>query len=142
MEKAIKSFSELTKPGQLLLVDNPLIKDDLVVFSTKHKTHKYPITDSTGRKCRSLGRVGGSIHFEYADQVGDTGKEMIWEYNFESSQAGSYTLKEDDSPLTWNFRLIDETHPKYDKKMASFGGQFHSMMGMISKMFGEEDQII
>lgn len=139
MEKTIKSFSELTKPGQLLLVDNPLIKDDLVVFSTKHKTHKYPITDSNGRKCRSLGRVGGSIHFEYADQVGDTGKEMIWEYNFESSQAGSYTFKEDDSPLNWNFRLIDETHPKYDKKMASFGGQFHSMMGMMAKMFGEED---
>ena len=114
MEKTIKSFSELTKTGQLLLVDNPLIKSDLVVFSTKHKTHKYPITDSNGRKCRSLGRVGGSIQFEYADQVGDTGKEMIWEYNFESSQSGSYTFKEDDSPLTWNFRLIDKSHPKYD----------------------------
>jgi hypothetical protein len=139
MEKTLKSFSELTKPGQLLLVDNPLIKDDLVVFSTKHKTHKYSITDFNGRKCRSLGRVGGSIQFEYADQVGDTGKEMIWEYNFESSQSVSYTFKEDDSPLTWNFRLIDETHPKYDKKIASFGGQFHSMMGMMVKMFGEKD---
>lgn len=141
MEQILKSFSELTKPGQLLLVDNPLIKDDLVVFSTKHKTHKYPIGQN-GRKCRSLGRVnGGGVQFEYADQVGDTGNEMIWEYNFESSTAGSYTFKEGDSPLNWNFRLIDENHPKYDSKLASFGGQFHSMMGMMAKMFGEDNLI-
>lgn len=140
MEKKLNSFTELTKPGQLLLVDNPLIKDDLVVFSTKHKTHKYPIT-SNGRKLRNVSQPTGGIKPVYADTVGDTGNEMIWEYGFESSTAGSYTFDETDSPKGWNFRIIDENHPKYDKKFALYGNMMNNVMKMAAKMFGESDLI-
>ena len=44
MEKQIKSFTEL-KAGDLVLIDNPMTKDDLAIVSTIIDTYKYPITE-------------------------------------------------------------------------------------------------
>lgn len=137
METKIKSFKELRKPGQVLLIDNPLIKDDVCVLSSVMKTYKYPISDSAGRRHRMIDNKSGRVMPDYADQNGETGNEMIDEYSILSSKAGSYTFKEDDDPKLWNVRIISKDHPKYDKSIAKSGKQFGSMMNMMSKLFGE-----
>lgn len=138
MEKAIKSFTEL-KEGDLVLIENPLISDDVAVVSSVYKSHKYPITDSNGVKQRSLGHVDGKLKFVSAQEEGCVGNEMILHYDLLSNFGGaSYSFKEMDDPSEWNIRLIDESHPKYDKKLAKEGKMFSKMMDMVSKMFGED----
>lgn len=138
MEKAIKSFTEL-KEGDLVLVKNPLINDDVAVVSCVHKSYKYPITDSNGVKQRSLGHVNGKLKFVSAQDEGCVGDEMILHYDLLSNfGGGSYSFKEIDDPSEWDIRLIDESHPKFDKKLAKQGESFSKMMGVFSKMFGED----
>lgn len=129
MEKQIKLFNEL-KPGDLLLIDNPLIKDDVAVVSTIIDVHKYPISDSTGRKSYMKDRKP-----VYADQNGETGNEMIKEYGISSSKAGDYNFREDDTDVIplWNIRLIDNTHPKWDQKLSNSG----KSMGKLFNLFGK-----
>lgn len=79
METKIKSFTEL-KAGDLVLIDNPMLKDDLAIVSTIIDTYKYPITDSSGRKSYMKDRKP-----VYADQNGDTGNEMIKEWGISST---------------------------------------------------------
>lgn len=129
MEKQIKSFNEL-KPGDLLLIDNPLIKDDVAVVSTIFDVHKYPISDSNGRKSYMKDRKP-----VYADQNGETGDEMIKEWGISSSKAGDYNFREDDTDIItiWNIRLIDNTHPKWDQKLSNSG----KSMGSLFNLFGK-----
>lgn len=135
MEKQIKSFSEIEKAGQVVLIKNPIIGDnDVAVCSGIHETYKYPIGDSNGRKSRSLGRVKNKLKFVYADEVGDTGNEMIKEYFFTSNVAGDYTFKEDDDPTKWNVRLIDSKHKLYDKNFSKFGSKFDRMINMFASL--------
>lgn len=126
MEKQIKSFTEL-KAGDLVLIDNPMLKDDLAIVSTIIDTYKYPITDSSGRKSYMKDRKP-----VYADQNGDTGNEMIKEWGISSTTAGEYTFREDDEPI-WNIRLISKDHPRYDKKLAKSGKMMGDMFNMLGK---------
>ena len=127
MEKQIKSFSEL-KVGDLVLIKSPFISDDLCVVNSIMPTYKYPITEQSGRKCYMKDRKA-----HYADEVGDTGNEMIKEWGISSSKAGEYTFREDDKPI-WNIRLIDKTHPCYDSKLANHGKTMNGMVNMFAKM--------
>ena len=137
MEKNIKSFTEL-KEGDLVLIKNPLVGDDVAVVASVHESHKYPIT-SNGVKQRSLGHVKGKLTFISAKDEGCVGDEMILHYDLLGSfGGGSYSFKEIDDPSEWDIRLIDESHPKFDKKLANDGKSFSIMMGMFSKMFGED----
>lgn len=139
MEKQIKSFSELGKEGQLVLISNPLLKDDVAVLSSKHKSYKYPIGDSTNKIKSRNTHVNGVLTNIKATDEGCKGDEMELEYTFLSNfGGGSYTFSESDDPTPWNIRIIDETHPKYDSKLSGEGQQFSNMMGMFSKMFGED----
>jgi len=126
METQIKSFTEL-KAGDLVLIDNPMTKDDLAIVSTIIDTYKYPISEKSGRKLYLKDRVA-----HYADELGDTGNEMIKEWGISSTTAGEYTFREDDTPI-WNIRLISKEHPRYDKKLASQGKMMGSMFDMFSK---------
>lgn len=126
METQIKSFTEL-KAGDLVLIDNSILKDDLAIVSTIIDTYKYPITDSSGRKSYMKDRKP-----VYADQNGDTGNEMIKEWGISSTTAGEYTFREDDEPI-WNIRLISKDHPRYDKKLAKSGKMMGDMFDMLSK---------
>ena len=135
MEKLIKSFSEL-KVGDLVLIESPSHKmlkgetvDDLCVVSSIIPTYKYPITDQSGRKCYMKDRKA-----HYADEVGDTGKEMIREWSISSSTWGEYTFREDDTPI-WNIRLIDKSHTRYDSKFANHGKMMSGFVSMLGKMF-------
>ena len=135
METKIKSFSEL-KAGDLVLIESPMsritgiIKDDLAVVSTIISVHKYDIKDSTGRKLF----YNKDRKAVYADECGDTGNEMIREFGISSSEHGEYTFREDDDPI-WNIRLIDETHPRYDAKLAKNGKMSGNMFAMMEKLF-------
>ena len=126
MEKQIKSFTEL-KAGDLVLIDNPMTKDDLAIVSTIIDTYKYPITEQSGRKLYFKDRKA-----HYADQNGDTGNEMIKEWGISSTTAGEYTFREDDTPV-WNIRLISKDHPRYDKKLATQGKNVGDMFDLFSK---------
>ena len=132
METKIKSFTEL-KAGDLVLIESPMSrisgKDDLAVVSTIISVHKYCITDSTGRKLFFRDRKA-----VYADECGDTGNEMIREFGISSSEHGEYTFREDDDPI-WNIRLIDETHPRYDAKLAKNGKMSGNMFAIMEKLF-------
>ena len=132
METKIKSFTEL-KAGDLVLIESPMSrisgKDDLAVVSTIISVHKYCITDSTGRKLFFRDRKA-----VYADECGDTGNEMIREFGISSSEHGEYTFREDDDPI-WNIRLIDETHPRYDAKLAKNGRMSGNMFTMMENLF-------
>ena len=135
MEKQIKSFSEL-QVGDLVLIESPMSlltlvehEDYLCVVTSIIPTHKYPISDvGSTRKyyIKDRKRV-------YADEVGDTGNEMIKEWGISSSTAGEYTFREDDTPI-WNIRLIDKTHPRYDSKFANHGKMMNKMLNMFAKM--------
>lgn len=139
METKIKSFKELGRPGQVLLIDNPLVKDDVCVLSSVMKTYKYAISDQSGRKYRMIDDpLTGRTKPDYADQNGETGSEKIDEYCILSSKAGSYTFEEDADPTAWNIRIITKDHPKYDKNVAKSGKQFGSMMNMMKNIFGED----
>jgi len=131
MEKKIKSFTEL-KVGDLVLIESPMsqmtgtIQEDLCVVSSIIDTHKYPISNAgSSRKFRMVNRVA-----VYADQCGDTGNEMIKEYEIESSLHGSYTFLEDDAPV-WNIRLIDKTHPRWDRKLSVQGKMTSTLLNMF-----------
>lgn len=131
MEKKIKSFTEL-KVGDLVLIESPMsqmtgtIQEDLCVVSSIIDTYKYPISNAgSSRKFRMANRVA-----VYADQQGDTGNEMIKEYEIESSLHGSYTFLEDDVPV-WNIRLIDKTHPRYDRKISMQGKVTSTLLNMF-----------
>ena len=124
-ETQIKSFTEL-KAGDLVLIDNPMTKDDLAIVSTIIDTYKYPITEQSGRKLYFKDRKA-----YYADKCGDTGNEMIKEWGISSTTAGEYTFREDDTPV-WNIRLISKDHQRYDKKLASQGKMMGSMFDMFS----------
>lgn len=103
-------------------------KDDLTAVSTIISVHKYCITDSTVRKLFFRDRKA-----VYADECGDTGNEMIREFGISSPEHGEY-LREDDDPI-WNIRLIDETHPRYDAKLAKNGKLSGNMFAMMEKLF-------
>lgn len=124
METKIKSFNQL-KVGDLVLIDNPMTKDDLGVVSSITDTYKYPISEQSGRKLYYKDRKP-----YYADQCGETGNEMIKEYNINSSIAGEYSFREDDKPI-WNIRLIDKDHPRYDPKLVGFGNMFSGILNMF-----------
>ena len=134
MEKLIKSFSEL-KVGDLVLIESPSHKmlkgetvDDLCVVSSIIPTYKYPITEQSGRKCYMKDRKA-----HYADEVGDTGNEMMREWGITSSTLGEYTFREDDTPI-WNIRVIDKTHPRWDSKLANHGNTMDKMLNMFAKI--------
>ena len=134
MEKQIKSFSEL-QVGDLVLIESPMSlltlgehEDYLCVVTSIIPTHKYPITEQSGRKCYMKDRKS-----HYADEVGDTGNEMIKEWGISSSVAGEYTFREDDTPI-WNIRLIDKSHPQYDSKLANHGKMMNGAINLIAKM--------
>jgi hypothetical protein len=134
MEKNIKSFTEL-KEGDLVLIKNHLVGDDVAVVVSVYKSHKYPIT-SNGVRQRSLGLVNGNLAFISAKDEGCVGDEMILHYDLLGSFAnGSYSFNEMDNPSEWSVRLIDESHPKFDRKLSNDGKSFSEMMGMFSKMF-------
>jgi hypothetical protein len=138
MEVKIKSLEELTKAGQLLLMKSPFGGDDIAVYSGKHKTYKYPIT-TDGRKARSLGYdQKKGFNYVFADDSGDKGDEMIWQYDFLTKMGATVTLDECDDIKTWNFRLIDNTHAEYDEEFAKYGNNFASMLSLVSKSFGDE----
>jgi hypothetical protein len=132
MEKKINKFKEL-KVGDVLLIDNPIIKDDVCVLSSIHETYKYPISDKNGRKWYNKD-IDNKIVPICADVIGETGEEMINEYCILSSKAGSYDFREDDVPI-WNISVIDKNHPKYDESISNAGKKFGSMFDMFSKMF-------
>ncbi len=132
MEKRINKFKEL-KVGDVLLIDNPITKEDVCVLSSIHETYKYPIGDKNGRKWYSKD-VDNKIIQIYADVNGENGDEMINEYCILSSKAGSYNFREDDDPI-WNIRVIDKNHPKYDESLSKSGKEFGSMFDIINKMF-------
>ena len=116
MEKKLTSFKGV-KVGQLFLIDNPFMGEDLVVCASIENSHKYPISkQDDGRKFRMIDdETTGRTKPQYADEVGD---EMIKEYSLLSSKTGDYMFKEDDSPLVWNIRRIDKKHPKYDESFS------------------------
>lgn len=132
MEKVIQSFSEL-KVGDLVLIDGPIIKDDLCVVSSIIPTYKYPITEQSGRKFYNK-QINGVLTSFYADQCGDTGNEMINECMISSSTAGDYTFRLDDEPI-WNIRLIDKTHSRWDSKLSKSGKMMNSMLSMLERFF-------
>lgn len=125
--KAIESFSEIKKGGQLVLISNPLFGEDICIFTSKFKDEKYPIT-SDGKKMRSLGRDNEQkkIIFISAEDEGCTGNEKIFHYCFVSSFSGSYEFKETDDPKAYNIRLIEPNDPEYkkDKNLLKFGKVF------------------
>ena len=133
MEKKIKSFNEL-KVGDLVLIESPVsrtfkgkVEDDLCVVSSIIPTYKYPIGDQSGRKFYMKNRQP-----VYADECGDTGKEMINEWHLTSSIMGEYNFREDDDVI-WNIRLIDETHPKWNSKFSKHGKTMDSIIDMFAK---------
>lgn len=138
MEKPLKSFKELdsAEEGTLLLIDNPLVGEEVAVVAFKMKELKYPFSDEKGRKSRSDGK-----NFIYADEENATGDEEIWVYELLGENGGNYSFKEDDDPTNWNIRMIDESHPKYNKNAVSAGKETADAMKivseMISKHFGE-----
>jgi hypothetical protein len=141
MEKKINIITELIKEGQIVLIKNQFMGDkdgdDVAVYSGKIKTYKYPIGDKDGRKCRSLGRNDkGVIEFKY-DEEGSTGEEMIYDYSLLGKNGGSYNFDEFDDISSWDIRIIDENHPKYDKNLSKSGKQFDQMLNIFGKMFGE-----
>jgi hypothetical protein len=97
------------------------------------ETYRYAITNSNGDRCRSLGRVNGSIKFVNAKDEGCSGDEMIFEVGLASKIAGNYTFNEDDDISTFNIRLIDNTHPKWDSKFSNYGKTFSYMIKMMEK---------
>lgn len=139
METQIKSFKEIKKPGQLFLIDNPIMKDDVVAFFGKLETYKYPIGDDKGNRCRSLGMVDGKLKFVNAKDENAVGDEMINEYTFVSENVGgNYTFLEDDDPTAWNIRIIDKKHPKYNKLLCDEGKMFAQQMKGIELLFNHE----
>lgn len=115
--------------GDLVIFDNPFLGEDVTVCASIIDTYKYPIT-SAGRKFYMKDSKA-----VYADEQGETGNEMIKEYQFMSNQVGNYTFREDDDPTTWNMRKIDKSHPKWDNKLSKSGKQFNGIMSMFSKFF-------
>ena len=115
--------------GDLVIFDNPLLGEDVTVCSSIIDSYKYPIT-SAGRKMYMKDRKP-----VYADEMGETGNEMIKEYHFMSNQVGDYTFREDDDPTTWNMKKIDKSHPKWDDNLSKSGTQFNSMLSMFDKFF-------
>ncbi len=131
MEKLIKSFNEL-KVGDLVLIVSPMTKEDEVcVVSSIIQTHKYPISNvGCNRKYYYKDRKA-----VYADECGEIGNEMINEYGI-SSGAGEYTFREDDEPI-WNIRLIDKSHPKWDRGLEMSGKLQSSVLNIFGSLFSK-----
>jgi hypothetical protein len=110
-----------------VIFNNPFLGEDVTVCSSITDSYKYPI-NSNGRFFYMKDRKP-----IYADEVGETGTEMIKEYHFMSSQSGDYTFREDDvdGPTNWNMKKIDKTHPKWDDSLSESGKQFNSMLSMF-----------
>ena len=137
MEKKIKSFNEL-KVGDLVLIESPAsktfkgkVEDDLCVVSSIIPTYKYPIGDQSGRKYYMKDRKP-----VYADECGETGKEMINKLHLTSSTIGEYNFREDEEPI-WNIRLIDETHPRWDSKFSNHGKKMDGIINMFGNLLGK-----
>jgi hypothetical protein len=130
-KKIIKSDLPNLKIGQLFLVDLPMLGEDVFVLSSKIKIHKYSITNSAGRKCMNKRDITNRLYSVFADEEGDTGDEMIWQWGF--TGLGSLTIDQCDEIPNWNIRLIDKTHPKYDKKLAKSGKIFDKFLNLFDE---------
>jgi hypothetical protein len=134
VEKLIKSFKELNI-GDVVLVENPHYKtftadgvNDVCVVSSIISVHKYPISENSGRKLYMKNRIP-----HYADEVGDTGNEMIKEFGITSSLMGEYTFNEDDE-VVWNIRIIDENHPSYNHNLKNEGRMSGMFFNLLEKL--------
>jgi hypothetical protein len=129
------------KPGQEVLIDNPFMKDAVMVCICKCKEDKYPITNSDGVKQRSLGRVEGSIKFVSAEDEGCNPDDKIDVYDFIGSLGDSLVIKENEAEeiiKSFNIRLIDKKHPKYDPTLGEYGKGMNDMFKTMFK--GEIDE--
>ena len=134
MEKLIKSYKELNI-GDVVLVENPHYKtfttdgvNDVCVVSSIISIDKYPISETSGRKLYMKNRIP-----YYADEVGDTGNEMIKEFGITSSLMGEYTFNEDDEVI-WNIRIIDENHPLYNHNFKNEGHMSGMLFNLLEKL--------
>jgi hypothetical protein len=136
---------ELTKikPGQQILIDNPFMKDAVMVCICKCKEDKYPITNNDGVKQRSLGFVlptkegdTGSIKFVSAKDEGCNPDDKIDVYDFIGSFGDSLTIKENEAEeiiKSFNIRLINKKHPKYDPTLNKYGKGINDMFKTMFK---------
>lgn len=133
MEEKVTSIDQLNV-GDTVLVD-VFMKNMFGVVFSKDKEDKYCITDSEGRRCRSLGRQeDGSVGFVTAEEEGCTGDELQERVDI-LLEHGNGSFKEDDDLTPWNIRKIDKKHPLYDKKMARNAKIFIRGYKTVMRMF-------
>jgi hypothetical protein len=134
-EEKINSVLDLNE-GDCILI-NSFKGDTFGCVSSIIKSLRYSITDSNGRKHRSLGRdANNKINYVYADEEDNIGDEEIREVGI-VSEGGCINFDEDDDLTEWNIRRIDKTHPKYNKNIWKSANNMSKAMNMLKNMFDE-----
>ena len=112
MEIRINSILELIEVNKLFIINNQE-KDEVFVLESIIYVNKYPINEMDDRACRII--KGVKI---YADEVGDTGEEIIREWVFKSKKR-IYRISEDCDLDKYNIRSIDKNHPRWDRTLVN-----------------------
>jgi len=128
--------------GESQVISNIFVKNSIHILVSITKKAKYPIIQSNGVKCRSLGIIDGELKYSTPEEDGFDPDYEENEYLFIGQIGDTLYLSDSNAKETissFNIRQIDKDHPRYNNKLKHENEAMIKLLKAVENDFEQGD---